>query len=182
MTKPTKAALDAATLLLNKAIEGNLIAKSGKDYVFGAETLGSSKDKAATYLAENGGVADAIKAKLAAKPDEDSPAGAETGQIAQKDVAAADEPGLQESAISSPATADSAVTLSLPLPANVPAEALKDASIVVKAKAHRGRWRAGRFFSRDETLIGYAELSEAELAALAGDPELVVGVRLGAPG
>jgi hypothetical protein len=70
------------------------------------------------------------------------------------------------------------VTVAFPLPAGIPHEALKAASIVVIAKPVRGRWRAGRHFTRTEQVIPFGDLSEADIAALEGDAELVVSVRL----
>lgn len=52
--------------------------------------------------------------------------------------------------------------------------ALKGPSIVVKAKSAEGHWRAGRKFTIETTRIPLADLSEDHLAALRGDPELVV--------
>lgn len=46
--------------------------------------------------------------------------------------------------------------------------------IVVKAKSARGRWRAGRHFTTQETAIPRAELSDEQLAAICADPELIV--------
>lgn len=48
-----------------------------------------------------------------------------------------------------------------------------DAVAVVGPK--KGRWRAGRHFTPEVTIIPLAELNETELAALKGDPYLVVG-------
>lgn len=73
------------------------------------------------------------------------------------------------------------VTLSFPLPDGATRDALKAASIVVKAKPQQGRWRAGRFFTRDETLIPYVDLDDDKIAALTGDPELIVSLRIAEP-
>jgi hypothetical protein len=74
------------------------------------------------------------------------------------------------------------LTLSFPLPTGIPEEALKAASILVKAKAANGRWRVGRQFTREETVIPYPDLDAAEIVALTRDPELVVSVRVPRPG
>lgn len=74
------------------------------------------------------------------------------------------------------------VTLAFPLPVDMPEGALKEASIVVTAKAATGRRRAGVFFTREETSIPFADLSEEHLAALTGDAELVVSLRVQKPG
>ncbi|MBI1201487.1 MAG: hypothetical protein GC182_03140 [Rhodopseudomonas sp.] len=68
-----------------------------------------------------------------------------------------------------------------PPPAGMPAAALEGALFAVKAKPERGRWRAGRKFSREETTISLAELDDDQRAAIAGDPELVVSLRLVEP-
>ncbi|MFH0299816.1 HI1506-related protein [Bradyrhizobium sp. 31Argb] len=70
------------------------------------------------------------------------------------------------------------VSLSFPLPAGIPDEALNGASIVVKAKLERGRRRAGRGFTREQTVIPYPDLHADQIDALAGDPELSVSLRL----
>lgn len=73
------------------------------------------------------------------------------------------------------------LTLAFPLPADIPPEALKAASIVVTSKAERGRRRAGFAFTRDETSIPFADLSEQQIEALTGDAELVVSLRVQKP-
>jgi hypothetical protein len=73
------------------------------------------------------------------------------------------------------------VTLSFPLPDSVPAEALKHASIVVKAKSQHGRRRAGYAFTREETVIPYLDLDAMKLGALVEDAELVVAIRIPKP-
>jgi hypothetical protein len=54
---------------------------------------------------------------------------------------------------------------------------------VVKAKPAKGRWRIGRKFTREETVIPYLDLEAAQqIPALVGDPELVVSLRVPMPG
>ena len=38
-----------------------------------------------------------------------------------------------------------------------------------------------RFFTRDETLIPYVDLDDDKIAALTGDPELIVSLRIAEP-
>jgi len=75
-----------------------------------------------------------------------------------------------------------AVLTVYPPPNEVPAEALMDAELIVRAKPVRGRWRAGRHFTREAVMIPLAALGEAERVAIAGDPELIVVLRLWQPG
>jgi hypothetical protein len=73
------------------------------------------------------------------------------------------------------------VSIAFPLPAGIPPLALEGSSIVVKAKPARGRWRAGRQFTREETVIPFGDLTEQQIAALAGDVELIVSLRVPKP-
>lgn len=68
-----------------------------------------------------------------------------------------------------------------PPPPGIPAERLAAATLVVKAKPERGRRRAGHSFTREETEIPLADLTEDQRAAIAGDRELVVALRLAKP-
>jgi hypothetical protein len=68
-----------------------------------------------------------------------------------------------------------------PLPDDIAETALKDASIVVSARPERGRRRAGFAFTREKTAIALADLEQDQIAALAGDPELDVSLRLPKP-
>jgi hypothetical protein len=70
------------------------------------------------------------------------------------------------------------VILSPPVPADVPSLLLAGATYIVKAKPERGLRRAGRAFTREETLIPYADLSAGHRAAIEGEPDLVVTIRL----
>lgn len=47
-------------------------------------------------------------------------------------------------------------------------------TITVKAISERGRWRAGRQFTRAGVVINVADLTEGELAAIRNDPQLLV--------
>lgn len=72
------------------------------------------------------------------------------------------------------------VTIAYPLPPSGPSieELLQlEAELVIKAKPERGRWRAGRFFTREESFVPLGELAD-KLDLLTGDPELVVAVRV----
>lgn len=73
------------------------------------------------------------------------------------------------------------VTLAFPLPEGAPSLTLETTWVVVKAKAERGRWRAGRQFTREETVVPLGDLSEQQFAALTGDAELIVSLRLPKP-
>ncbi|WP_414499149.1 hypothetical protein [Stenotrophomonas maltophilia] len=46
--------------------------------------------------------------------------------------------------------------------------------IIVKSRQERGRWRAGRHFSRQGETIDVADLKKGQLDAIKGDPELIV--------
>ena len=46
--------------------------------------------------------------------------------------------------------------------------------ISVRAKSERGRWRAGRHFTREATLVPVNELNDEQREALERDPELVI--------
>jgi hypothetical protein len=68
-----------------------------------------------------------------------------------------------------------------PLPPDITEDALKGASIVVSAKPERGRRRAGLAFTREKTAIALADLTQQQIEALAGDPELDVSLRVTKP-
>jgi len=68
-----------------------------------------------------------------------------------------------------------------PLPPGITEAALKGASLVVSAKPARGRRRAGFAFTRDKTTIPLASLDREKIAALAGDAELDVSLRVQKP-
>lgn len=46
--------------------------------------------------------------------------------------------------------------------------------IVVKSRTDRGRWRAGRHFTREGVTLDAAELEDSVLEALRADPELTI--------
>ncbi len=73
------------------------------------------------------------------------------------------------------------VTLSFPWPPEIPNDVLKTASIVVKAKPERGRWRGGRHFTREETVLPLADLGFQEVNALTADADLIVTIRVPKP-
>jgi hypothetical protein len=77
-----------------------------------------------------------------------------------------------------PAHVDLAAKLAQ-LPA-MPPEVRATVSLVVKAKVPSRR-RAGRSFGRDETVIPLATISDAEVAAIEGDPVLTTAFRVPAP-
>ena len=77
--------------------------------------------------------------------------------------------------------ADNLLTFAFPLPAGIPPQALQGAFVIVKAKSARGRWRAGRQFSPEETSIPFADLSGLQIEALTGDAELIVSLRVSRP-
>lgn len=79
------------------------------------------------------------------------------------------------------AIAGKTMDVAWPPPAGMPDRMLEGASLAVKAKAERGRWRAGRHFTRSETEIPLADLDDAARDALAGDAELVVMLRVAEP-
>lgn len=70
------------------------------------------------------------------------------------------------------------IDLADPLPAGIPPEALEHAALAVRSKPERGRWRAGRHFTRVESVIPLSELTAAQVVAIKGDPELVVVTRV----
>lgn len=72
------------------------------------------------------------------------------------------------------------VDIGFPLPDDI-AKALVErpelaahVSVVVKAKSEKGRRRAGRSFTRAETVLPFESVSPAELQSLLNDAELVV--------
>jgi hypothetical protein len=73
------------------------------------------------------------------------------------------------------------VDVLFPPPAGIPASVLEGAHLVVKAMTSKGRWRAGRHLTRDETLIPLAEVSDEQQRALLGDPKIDVKLRLFKP-
>lgn len=52
--------------------------------------------------------------------------------------------------------------------------------VTVTTNAERGRWRIGRHFSREATVIPAADLTAAQLDALQGDPVLIVTIGVAA--
>lgn len=46
--------------------------------------------------------------------------------------------------------------------------------INVKSRQERGRWRAGRHFTRQGEIIDVSDLKKGQLEAIKGDPELIV--------
>ncbi len=64
--------------------------------------------------------------------------------------------------------------------ATLPPELRATAVLVVKSKGDQRR-RAGRSFTREETVIPLRDLSDAEISAIEGDPALIVYVRVTAP-
>jgi hypothetical protein len=73
------------------------------------------------------------------------------------------------------------VDVLFPPPAGIPASVLECAQVVVKANTSKGRWRIGRHFTRDETLIPLAEVSDEQQRALVDDPKIEVKLRLFKP-
>lgn len=59
------------------------------------------------------------------------------------------------------------------------APATPEGDIVIVTGPKRGRWRAGRRFTREPSSIPLAELDQDELAAIEGDPRLSVEYREG---
>jgi hypothetical protein len=104
------------------------------------------------------------------------------GHVATTEAAETIAAASGTAALASTLAAAEFITVSFPLPAGIPDVMLQAASIVVKAKSPRGRWRAGRQFTREETAIPYPDLSADQILALTGDTELVVTVRLPRPG
>jgi hypothetical protein len=70
------------------------------------------------------------------------------------------------------------IILSPPVPADVPPALLEGAVYIVKAKPERGLRRAGRAFTREETQIPYADLSDDQRTAIENESDLVVTIRL----
>jgi hypothetical protein len=180
MTKPT---VEAAGAILDRAFEAGKIEKSGSWYSFADEKIGQGRDKAIAHLIANPEVLAKIEAVLGGedKPGTDNAtANASANGSPRIDQV---EPGAHAAKPAPSKRAQTAgdVMLLLPLPDGVPAEVLKAASIVVVAKPARGRRRAGREFTRDETVIPYVDLSVGEINALVTDTELTVSVRLPEP-
>lgn len=48
------------------------------------------------------------------------------------------------------------------------------ATAIIVTGPKKGRWRAGRYFTAESTLIELAELTDDELATIAADPALTV--------
>lgn len=86
---------------------------------------------------------------------------------------AADKTGQDQTGAGSPApVADPALQPATDAPDQAP----DVAPTVLVTGPKKGRWRAGRFFGPTPTAIRFEDLSEAELAALTGDPALSVHV------
>lgn len=117
--------------------------------------------------------------KAAEKPHTADAPPEPTQDAAAADSAAAAKPAAAPGG--EPRPGQKFLTLSWPLPDNIPERALAEAQLVVKAKGDKGRRRAGFAFSREETVIPLTELKAGQIAALADDRELVVAVRVPAP-
>lgn len=68
-----------------------------------------------------------------------------------------------------------------PPPPGIPASVLEGAQLVVKATTSKGRWRAGRKFTRDEALIPFTSVTDEQKQALVDDPKIDVKLRLFKP-
>ncbi|MGL5166640.1 MAG: HI1506-related protein [Afipia sp.] len=182
ITKAT--ALDTARDLFNRALQATAVVKVGNEYNFGEIAIGSSKDKAAAFLAEHADVAQSIQAALVLRAQGNA-AGEQTREESRLEDAQIEERnrenlGQRHAAKESKAPGEP-LTLSFPLPAELPEQALKSASIIVTSKSPSGRRRAGLAFTREETVIPYVEVSAEQIAALTGDPELIVCLRVVQP-
>lgn len=180
----TKLSTKTATELLDRAIEAGKIEKAGNWFSFAGDRLGNGKSAAVAFLVENAETAEKIEAALAPAPDLNgssatSPADTKVAVIGSGVDGGGTETLKRETAKRSAPTEN--VALSFPLPAGIPEQVLKSASIVVKSKAAHGRRRAGRAFTPEETAIPYADVSAEQIEALTGDPELIVSLRLAKP-
>lgn len=188
MAKPSEKTI---TALVDRALEAGKIEKSGNWFSFAGERLGNGKAASVAFLIENAAVVDKIEAALAPDATDKSVADSaglksRTDQSEQEDRAddLIPQGGAVSASTAPPAIAQpgaTPVTLSFPLPTGASRDDLKNASIVVMAKPPQGRRRAGRAFTREETLIPYADLDDEQIAALTGDPELIVTLRLPKP-
>lgn len=63
-----------------------------------------------------------------------------------------------------------------PAPAPQVLEQALTGIVIVRSVAARGRWRIGRHFTQAPTEIDVGTLTEDQLAALAGDPDLICAI------
>lgn len=138
----------------------------------GAEAAADSSMTHSVPAGTNADDAAALKS-AAAGAGADAPATDASG--AKRPEGAAD----ADAAAPAAAPRESSVDLVPPLPP-LPDRIAAQASLVVKSKPERRR-RAGRTFTRQETVIPLAALSPEARAAIEGDSELAVTVRVAAP-
>ena len=84
------------------------------------------------------------------------------------------DPAGADSGMSAPA---SFIDVAWPPPEDIPAELLRFVSVVVTSRGE-GRRRAGRDFTRSETVIPVVDLEQADVEALVNDSELNVRARV----
>jgi hypothetical protein len=109
------------------------------------------------------------------------PPEAKETEAAETNAAASGTAAAVEGNRTPPAAANEFMTIAFPLPEGIPPQALLSASIVIKARPANGRWRAGRKFTREETVFPFGDLTGQEVAALTCDPELIVSLRVPKP-
>lgn len=163
----------AAGALLDRALGAGKIEKSGNWFSLEGVRLGNGKAATIAFLVENASIAERIEALL-------------LPNIATGPQGGIENKTSSDAAITStaPVTGErpkESVTFASSLPEGIPSEQLKGASIVVASKSERGRRRAGLAFTREETVIAVADLTEEQIDALRGDPELIVNTRFTAP-
>lgn len=106
---------------------------------------------------------------------------AETSAVTSEGAVQETASTVVETAVAPVAAPAEFVTLAFPPKGALLPQSLAAVSVVVKARAERGRRRAGFAFSREETVIPYADLSEQQIAALIADPDLIVSLRVPKP-
>jgi len=174
------------TELLDQAIAAAVVARGGGGWLhFGETKLAQGVEKSVAFLAEHAEVAAAIEAAVAPRrPAQELPGEEASGTAREAPSTGGGTVDQGQTVVtqSAPPHSGEFITLSFPLPADLPGEAFKNVSIVVKAKPAQGRWRAGRKFTREESVIPHVDLSAQQIEALTGDSELIVSVRVPRPG
>lgn len=168
--------------LIERAVAAGVVTKSGNWYSFGEVRLGQGFERAESHLLENPDVATAVAAALGGDITTDPPAESKPDVGAAGAVIApnAGNGSLEATQGEHTVTQEGFLTIVFPLPADAPPPeqlAGMGAAVIVRAKPERGRWRAGRFFTREETIVPLGEIAD-QLDVLTADPELVVAVRL----
>lgn len=151
--------------------------KAGVEYPW---NLGDDKLRERVEEAEAAKAAETpVATAQPSEPSSSAPQAPEqTAQEGGPDGAAAESEGAVAAAPSQPAAPDvrlNAGTQAAPDGATPPDPETPPFGLVVRVTGPRkGRWRAGRFFTRETVEIPLEELTEDEKAALIADPKLTV--------